>query len=68
MAKSASFQSDFASAIVGIGGVPVALHGTVEITITEPAKLDDADKLAWEMLKRNGGETITLIRIPAAVK
>lgn len=51
MATEKKFHSDFARVTVMVGGTPVSLNATVDITISKPVKLDKASHAGWDMLK-----------------
>lgn len=68
MPKQLHFHSDFASLQVVVGGVPIALHGEVAITITQPTKLPQADRNSWSLITKESAQAITAELIPHASK
>lgn len=59
-------HSDFARVVVQVGGMPVSMYSEVEITLKRPAKLDNISQAAWELVRRNGAETVTVELVPVA--
>lgn len=66
--QTKTFHADFASVTIIVNGVPIAVHGEVDITVKEPSKKGDTDKLGWERVKEGITQYCSAALIPAVEK